>query len=390
MFNWRIYRELNQDLINAHLNTEKQIMTHWKTYGHKENRKTKITDVFPDFDLELYKNNNPELKFNRQEEYELDYIRKQKNNSFDSQSNELDCSIKQQNALSDPNIYNEASKALINTNFNTAIIYAYYETSSAIYNLEFYIKTALTNDSNYLYIFVINGEKCSIDIPVQSNIVILKRNNIGFDFGAHAHAIRYLLNKCTTTNKIEDLSIKYFIFMNCGVIGPFLPVYYPKNLHWSNIFIDRLNDQIKLVGTTIVCLPAHDKGGYGPKIEGFCFCSDKIGLSLLVKNGTVFTDHASKIDAIINGEFQLTKVILDNGYNIDCLLYKYQNIDWRDSNNYNLNNYKYPSRSGSYDDISIHPFEVVFHKWYWNYDSTNTVLFNYVDKYKKWKLNSLH
>jgi len=44
-FDWRIYRALNKDLINAGLNTEKQIMDHWNKFGHKETRKTKITDI---------------------------------------------------------------------------------------------------------------------------------------------------------------------------------------------------------------------------------------------------------------------------------------------------------------------------------------------------------
>ena len=82
MFNWRIYRELNQDLIKANLNTEKQIMDHWNKYGHKENRKTKITDLIPNFDIDEYKKLNPELKFNSQEEYELHCIKEQGNDSF--------------------------------------------------------------------------------------------------------------------------------------------------------------------------------------------------------------------------------------------------------------------------------------------------------------------
>jgi hypothetical protein len=77
MFNWKIYRELNKDLINAGLNTREQIINHWRRYGYRENRKTKITDLYPDFNLENYKQANPTLKFNTNEEYELHYILKQ-------------------------------------------------------------------------------------------------------------------------------------------------------------------------------------------------------------------------------------------------------------------------------------------------------------------------
>ena len=43
----------------------------------------------------------------------------------------------------------------------------------------------------------------------------------------------------------------------------------------------KINELVKLVGTTIVCLPHTDAGGYGPKVEGFFFMVDNIGLNLL-------------------------------------------------------------------------------------------------------------
>lgn len=36
-------------------------------------------------------------------------------------------------------------------------------------------------------------------------------------------------------------------------------------------FYKKINDIVKLVGTTIVCLPQWDAGGYGPKVEGFFY-----------------------------------------------------------------------------------------------------------------------
>jgi hypothetical protein len=77
MFNWKIYRELNKDLINTGLNTREQIMNHWRRYGYRENWKTKITDLYPDFNLKNYIRANPNLKFKTDEEYELHYIKEQ-------------------------------------------------------------------------------------------------------------------------------------------------------------------------------------------------------------------------------------------------------------------------------------------------------------------------
>jgi len=151
--------------------------------------------------------------------------------------------------------------------------------------------------------------------------------------------------------------------MNSGVIGPIIPHYFTET-HWTNIFIKKINERVKLVGTTIVCLPYTDAGGYGPKVEGFFFMVDAIGLELLKKQQTIFCNHVDKYNAIINGEYGLSNCILKNGYSIDCMLPKYQNIDWSNPINYNLNNNKHPSWKNSFYGHSINPYDVIFHKWY--------------------------
>lgn len=268
----------------------------------------------------------------------------------------------------------------------TVVSYAYFETNRSMYNFDFFVQTGVTNDPNILFIFVINGHNCAVQLPTYDNCVILKRDNIGFDFGAHRASIDYLTEtyKCA----VQDIPFDYFICMNCGVIGPFLPAFYPKNLSWTNIFTDKLNDKIKLVGSSLVCFEYKAMTGRGPHVEGFCFCLDKIGLTIVFNKKTIFISHLTKENAINNGEYGLSKAILEAGYSIDCLLYKYQNIDWSNQRNWiNQNNNTFPSRSGSYDGITIHPFEVVFHKWFWL--NSLPVNFNYVVKYRKWKLNEI-
>jgi hypothetical protein len=153
--------------------------------------------------------------------------------------------------------------------------------------------------------------------------------------------------------------------MNSGVIGPILPTYFTY-YHWSNIFIKKINNIVKLVGTTIVCLEPSDLGGYGPKVEGFFFMVDHCGLNLLKQEGTIFFNHNDKTDAIVNGEYGLSNCILKHGYSIDCILSKYKNIDWRNIFNWNRNNNIHPSRKNSFYGNSINPFEVIFHKWFWH------------------------
>ncbi len=264
----------------------------------------------------------------------------------------------------------------------SVIIYTYHSSPSSDYNLNFFVKKELSYRENIDYIIVINGfnYNSKIVFPELKNLIIIKRENTGFDFGGHACALEH----------IEKLNKKYdyYFFMNSGVIGPILPHYFSE-AHWSNVFIKKINDNVKLVGTTIVCLPTHDLGGYGPKVEGFFFMTDNIGLDLFKKEKTIFCNHADKVKAIVNGEYGISNCILKNGYSLDCMLPRYQNIDWRNSNNYNLNCNIHPSRNKSFYNYSINPYDVIFHKWFWHdFPTVNLELIKqYVDEYSDIKIN---
>ena len=254
----------------------------------------------------------------------------------------------------------------------SVIIYTYYSSPSSDYNLSFFVKKELSYNPNIDYIIVINGYKYDENIifPNISNLTILYRENVGYDFGGHNFALKYI-----------DENLKkydYYFFLNSGVIGPITPHYFTES-HWTNIFIRKINDHVKLVGTTIVCLPHYDLGGYGPKVEGFFFMTDEIGLQLLKNEQTIFFDHPTKVSAIVHGEYGLSNCILKHGYSIDCMLPKYQNIDWTNPLNHNLNNNIHPSRKNSFYGGSINPYDVIFHKWYWN--NCDTVNFQIIEDY---------
>ena len=267
----------------------------------------------------------------------------------------------------------------------TVVSYAYYETSRSAYNLDFFAQVGIIPDDSILFVIVINGGKCCVELPRQSNCVVLTRPNVGYDFGAHSETIKYL--KSTYGEELSPFD--NFIFMNCGVIGPFLPTYYPKNLPWTHVFTSKLNSTVKLVGTIMTTFAQGYVHGAGPHIEGFCFCLDKIGLNAVIEAGTVFKNHESKTNTIIDGEWGVSNAILQKGYTIDSLLYKYQSIDWSDPNSWiSLPHSHFVSRHNKYDGISVHPFETVFHKWYWENDSM--VSMEYVSLYRKWKLNSIN
>jgi hypothetical protein len=71
--NWQIYRALNKDLTQA-FNNEEEIIEHLLKYGLQENRPFHITDKFPDFNRQEYRNKNPQLHNLNDLDLELYYI----------------------------------------------------------------------------------------------------------------------------------------------------------------------------------------------------------------------------------------------------------------------------------------------------------------------------
>lgn len=251
------------------------------------------------------------------------------------------------------------------------VVYTYFASPSSDYNLDFFSKHAITESVNVDYIIVINCDgphTCVIPLPSLPNLKIIYRDNIGFDFGGHKAALDSL-------NKKYD----YYFFMNSGVIGPFLSDAH-TGCHWTELFIKKITDKVKLVGTSIFC-ESEALDGSGPRVETFCFMTDHVGLTLLLKEATVFYNNETKYDAVKNGELGMTQCILKHGYTIDCMLDRYQGIDWLDKANWSMNNNRYPSRKNDYFGGSINPFEVVFHKWFWANPKDSDVAIDVVHAY---------
>lgn len=269
----------------------------------------------------------------------------------------------------------------------TLVCYSYFERRERLSHLEFFLSQGLSDDPDIEFAFVLQGGGCSLAIPDRPNIHVIRRPNEGFDFGAHSAALEFAARHHGTDAK--TLPHELFLFLNDGVVGPFLPACFPKDRHWTSIFSERMTRSVKLVGPSIVCLPEGDAGGAGPRVEGYSFALDREGLEVCLSAGTIFTNHPSKRDAIVHGEYGVSRAILDAGFTMDCLLYRYEGVNWRDPANWNLNNFKHPSRAGSYGNISVHPFEVVFHKPVWTYEGriTSEVSVPETYSYLNWRLH---
>lgn len=95
----------------------------------------------------------------------------------------------------------------------------------------------------------------------------------------------------------------------------------------------RLKGDVKLVGSTISCEGTDATDTHpnrkNPHVQSYVVATDNVGYALL-RNSTVFNCYKSIWDTIFHSELGSSRVLLDAGYNIDCLMTRYQGIDWRD------------------------------------------------------------
>ena len=253
------------------------------------------------------------------------------------------------------------------TNNKYVCIYAYYEKNEKYkQNLTYFL-----NNGGLLehvdYYFVINGDS-SVIFPEKNNIKIIKRENIGFDFGAWSHVLN---------NHIDKL-YDYYIFINSSVIGPYLN---ENNKNWLDKFMELFNKpDVKMVGSTINIFESihlfdsnlSDIYNHGPPythIQTMFFILDNDAIKYLetkhVFDENKFNSITDIRKLITENEIALSQLILKNNWNINCIVPKYRDLDYR-TLNHNINT------SGSSDVVypnsffgrSLLPEEVVFYKSY--------------------------
>ena len=164
------------------------------------------------------------------------------------------------------------------------ITYAFFETNEACQNLRYFLHEGL--NENCLMTLIVkdpNGIKNEnlrklVDENVKnSRVTVINIENIGYDFRGYLESL----------NLVDFDKFDYFILMNAGCIGPF----YRGEGNWYDVFIEKITDKIKVVGTNVCMI-----NGPGRKYKGsiniynrhpnlswggwFCF-ADKIGIKIL-------------------------------------------------------------------------------------------------------------
>lgn len=245
------------------------------------------------------------------------------------------------------------NKETFNNDNKYVCMYAYYEKND-IYknNLRIFLEKGYRYDIDY-YI-IINGT-CTVEIPKKDNIVIINKENIGFDFGAWSHCIHKYLTK----------KYDYYIFLNTSVRGPYIN-------NWLEEFLKLFNKDVKLVGTSINIMPTniYNYYDYDPPythVQSMFFILNREGFEYLNSLDFFNEEEINKLnfmELILKKEINLSQLILKNNWNINCSLNKYKNFDYRIiKNNFNTTSYDGdPYYHGAYFGETIKPEEAIFFK----------------------------
>ena len=256
------------------------------------------------------------------------------------------------------NIYNklENLENIKNIENKYVCMYAYYEKNNQYKeNLKFFLDKAILDYIDY-YI-IING-KCTLDLPNKKNITIIYRKNEGFDFGAWSYCVKKYIYK----------KYDYYIFINSSVRGPYLS---NPNEIWLEKFLKLFsNKDVKLVGTSInICSYKKSYFKYDPPythVQSMFFILNNEGFNFLLNKQ--FFDDEEKLNklninqVILSKEITMSQLILKNNWNINCILPKYKDYDYRlIKKNFNTSGEDQYLKNTYFGD-TIKPEEVIFFK----------------------------
>jgi hypothetical protein len=267
------------------------------------------------------------------------------------------------NSNSNFNSSNNLDYYYLNSNNKMVCIYAYYEKNEQYkQNLQYFLDNDGILDHIDYYI-VINGES-TVDIPKLNNIKVINRSNKGFDFGAWQYVIKKYMKK----------KYDYYIFINSSVRGPFLQN--RNNSNWVDTFLDlfKTGVDVKLVGTTINIFTPDlryffDSDPPYTHVQSMFFILNSEGFEYLLTFGFFDDEEALNTETnimgiIFNKEIKMSQIILKHGWNINCILEKYRDHDYRTlKENINTSGTD-PCHPGAYFGGTIIPEDVIFYKLY--------------------------
>jgi hypothetical protein len=201
-----------------------------------------------------------------------------------------------------------------------------------IYNnrVEHFINNCIFESENVDFLIICNDKNIIFNYPSFPNVNVMKRDNLGYDFGGWSDGL--------LTNELYK-KYNYFIFVNSSVIGPFLkPEFVGK---WTDVYIDGLNQpNCKLFGSTINTLKMPYLFAH---IQSYIFSMDREALDYLIEQEIFTMKEYTKTlnDTITTKEILMSRKIIDKGWNIESLLSLYKRVNFVNNvtNNDNISLY---------------------------------------------------
>lgn len=253
---------------------------------------------------------------------------------------------------------------------STLVVYSYRNTDpEALSNLQFFLSNVLKPQDAARYVVVVDhgldqlGHFSTIALPhLPKNAEYLSIRGC-FELG-HVGKVIFGQSKV----QIDIKQYKYFVWLDSTVRGPFLPSYLTNLSNspiWHTLLTARLTSTVKLVGATIDCSPVSLQQDTSmrvlPHVESTLMATDRVGLKLMQEAGC-FECHSTWREAKVKGEVAGSAAILQAGYNLDCLMLRYQGVNWQDNTKWRCGNMISPHQEGTYDGTSLSPLEVMFVK----------------------------
>jgi len=193
----------------------------------------------------------------------------------------------------------------------TLVLYLFHEYNKRV---NYFINNALFRDDQVDFIFICNNKEINFVVP--EYVKVIKRDNLGYDFGGWSDAL--------LTNDLYK-SYDNFIFANSSIIGPFLkPDYKGK---WTDLYLNRLTNKIKLFGSTInTCTKPLSHS----HVQSYIFAMDLNTLDFLIDKKIFTMDEYCKTfeDTINKKEILMSRHVIKNGWNIGCFHKYYDNVDF--------------------------------------------------------------
>lgn len=247
------------------------------------------------------------------------------------------------------------------------ILYHYYEKDKSYKkNLSHFLEFGVTDRAD-LYLILAGGH-CSLEIAPSDNLVVVKADNKNYDYGGYSEVLSGL---------VDSSKYEYFFFVNSSVRGPFIPPYVVNDKDWHDYFLELFSDDVGLVGASINILnkASRHHGIYQQffgessllaHVQTPVFALRWESLKLLEKLKFFDTGNAWSRDEVVSRyEINLSRVIINSGWNIKCLLPEFNQFDYRAGDlddicpDYFLGDTLF---EGKYLGRTVHPYEIMFIK----------------------------